>query len=122
MLQLQILAEEFSICKINNLNSINFSTEYLFLSKTDQEISLVCKTKFVPTDCIHRKDYWRAFRISGELDFSLVGILAKISSLLAEKNISIFAVSTYNTDYIFLQKKDFTAAQEILIAEGYSFI
>lgn len=120
-MQLHILADDFSVCKVNSLSKINFSAEYLFFSKTDQEISLVCPTNFVPTNCLARKDHWRALRIQGELDFSLVGILAKISTLLAEQNIAIFVVSTYNTDYILFAKTDLYKAQEILTASGYLF-
>lgn len=119
---LQILADDFSVCKIDTLANINLAAEYIFIAKTDQEISLVCPTKLVPADCLVRKDCWRAFRIQGELDFSLVGILAKISSLLTAENISIFVISTYNTDYILLQKTDLIAAQKILSTHDYLFV
>ena len=48
---------------------------------------------------------WRAFRIEGVLDFSLVGILAKLTGILAERKIPVFAVSTYNTDYLLIKKE-----------------
>ncbi len=73
--------------------------ELFFISKTDEEISLVCKTKDAPSETIKRDDNWKGFRIKGELDFSQIGVLAKISSFLAEEKIGIFVVSTYNTDY-----------------------
>ena len=55
---------------------------------------------------IQRDDGWKAFRIQGVLDFSLIGILAKIAAALADNGISIFAVSTYNTDYVLIKSKE----------------
>ena len=62
---------------------------------------------------------WRAFRIEGILDFSLIGILAKISTCLAENGIGIFAISTFNTDYILTKAENFEKAVKTLEAEGY---
>ena len=70
-----------------------------FIGKTDEEKSLVCITSEVPENTIQRDDGWKAFCIHGVWDFSLIGILAKIATILADNGISIFAVSTYNTDY-----------------------
>ena len=70
-----------------------------------------------------RDDGWRAFRVEeGPLDFSLVGILARISAVLAENQIGIFAVSTFNTDYILVKKDNFPKAQKALISAGYIVI
>ena len=80
----------------------------LFCGKTDEELSLVCLTKDVPAAAEPRDDGWKAFRIQGVLDFSLMGILSKLSGILAENHIGIFAVSTYNTDYILVKKENFT--------------
>ncbi|MBQ9595796.1 MAG: ACT domain-containing protein, partial [Synergistaceae bacterium] len=63
---------------------------------------------------LERSDDWRGFRVKGVLDFSLVGILAKISGLLAENDIALFAVSTFNTDYIFVKSDKFTDALNLL--------
>ena len=90
------------------------------LLKTNEENSLVCKTSSVPPNVIARDDDWRAFRIKGELDFSLTGILSRISSILAENKIGIFAVSTYNTDYILTKAKNFDAAINALRDNGYT--
>ena len=59
-------------------------------------------------------DGWKAFRIQGVLDFSLIGILAKIAIVLADNGISIFAVSTYNTDYVLIKKENYQKALDIL--------
>ena len=89
-----------------------------FLEKAEEK-SLVCPISLVPGNTIEREDDWRAFRIEGVLDFSLIGILSKISSLLAANKIGIFAISTFNTDYILTKKEDFDKAIDVLKAEGY---
>ena len=71
---------------------------------------------------MERVDGWRGFRIEGVLDFSLIGVLAKISALLAEEEIGILAVSTYNTDYIFVKKEQEEKALSRLGRAGYKII
>lgn len=118
-MELKIIGKRFSICKVQDLSQVNFNAEYCFLSKTDDELSLVCVSSDIPQNATHRDDGWNAFRIEGTLDFSLIGILSKISSLLAENQIGIFAVSTFNTDYIFTKTENFTKATGVLTAAGY---
>lgn len=120
-MNLQVINACFTVCKINSLGSIQFGDEFVFVSKTDEELSLVCNTQFVPEETIAREDGWKGFRIQGELDFSLVGILAKISTILAEQGISIFAISTFNTDYILIKEEKLDAAVNILSKQGYLF-
>lgn len=81
-----------------------------------------CKTEDTPLNTIERDDDWRGIRIQGVLDFSLIGILAKISGILAEHQIGIFAVSTYNTDYILVKEGNFERALNVLISEGYTIV
>lgn len=116
------LEYDFSICKVEDFSMINLEDEYCFIGKTDEEKSLVCLTENVPDNIAERDDNWKAFRIEGILDFSLIGILAKISSLLAENNIGIFVVSTYNTDYVLTKSDDFLKALEILSQAGYHIV
>ena len=63
--------------------------------------------------------YWKALYIQGVLDFSFVGILSKISAILANNAIPIFAVSTYNTDYILIKNRDYQRGLGILESAGY---
>ena len=114
------LPQAFSVCKISDLSQADLSREFVFLARTDAELSLVCETEHVPTKTLAREDGWRAVRIEGVLNFSMVGVLARISSLLAEQGISIFAVSTYNTDYIFTKAKSFDPAIALLREAGYT--
>lgn len=93
-----------TICKVRNVSDIDMTSEFYFIGKTDEEISLVCKTEDTPSETIERDDGWKGFRIQGKLDFSLIGILSKLSGILADHQIGIFAFSTYNTDYILVKK------------------
>ncbi|MBP3359345.1 MAG: ACT domain-containing protein [Clostridia bacterium] len=90
------------------------------MGKTDEEKSLVCLTEDVPNNVTECDNGWKAFRIQGVLDFSLIGILSKIATLLAENNIGIFAVSTYNTDYILTKRENFERAISVLKNAGYT--
>ncbi len=121
-MEIKILDVDFSVCKVPDLTKVNFNDEYWFLSKTDEEISLVCQNKYVPDNSIEREDGWKAFRIQGILDFSLIGILSGISTILAENKIGIFAVSTFNTDYILVKENNYNIALEKLKAAGYIII
>ena len=94
-------------------------SEYCFIGKTDEEKSLVCITDCVPVNAIERDDGWKAFRIQGTLDFSLIGILSNISTILADHEIGIFAIPTFNTDYILTKKENFEKAITALSDAGY---
>lgn len=121
-MQIKVLDCDFSVCKVQDYSKVNFKGEYFFLGKTDEENSLVCTTEDVPSNTIEHDDNWKAFRIAGVLDFSLIGILSEISALLAQNSIGIFAVSTYNTDYIFTKKENFQKALNVLKNSGYEIV
>ena len=76
----------------------------------------------MPSNTTERDDGWRCFRIQGVLDFSLIGILSKISGILAENKIGIFAVSTYNTDYVLVKSENFEKAMTALAEKGYTVL
>jgi hypothetical protein len=118
-MELKKLEYKLTVCKVANITDVDTSKDFYFIGKTDEEISLVCKTDDVPQNTIERDDGWRGFRIQGVLDFSLIGILSKLSGILAEHKIGIFAVSTYNTDYILVKEANFNRALEALVSEGY---
>ena len=121
-LKLEVLAGDFTVCKVMDYSGVNLGDKYCFVGKTPDENSLVCETSRVPVNTTERVDGWRALRVAGTLDFALVGILAELSAVLARKNIGIFTVSTYNTDYIFLKKDRLEEAVKALETAGYSVI
>ena len=116
---LYIINEVFSVCKVADYEGIDLSSPYIFIGSTDEEKSLVCPIQLVPDNTVERDDGWKAFRIEGTLDFSLIGILAAISKVLADGGIGIFAISTFNTDYILTKAENFEKAIKALETKGY---
>ena len=119
---LETLEIKLSVCKVEDYSQIDITRPFCFTGAIDEELSLVCPAEMVPGNTTERDDGWRAFRIVGVLDFSLIGILAGISAMLAENGIGLFAVSTYNTDYILTKEENFDRALEVLGAAGYTVI
>ncbi|MBR1864349.1 MAG: ACT domain-containing protein [Ruminococcus sp.] len=117
-MKLEKLGPEFTVCKLTSLEGVRLG-EFCFLGRTDEEISLVCPTQETPENTTHRDGGWRGFRITGQLEFSLIGILSRISGILAGEKIGIFAVSTYNTDYILVKEENFERALDALAKSGY---
>ena len=122
MMEIKKIDHNFSVCQVEDYSLVNLNSEYSFIEKTDEEKSLVCITDEVPANVIQQDDGWKAFRIQGVLNFSLIGILAKIAAALADNGISIFAVSTYNTDYVLMKKENYQKALDVLKALGYMII
>ena len=121
-MELKKLPCDLTVCKVTSLADVELDSEFFFLGKTDEELSLVCRTEDVPAATTERDDGWKGFRIEGMLEFSMVGILSKLSGILAENEIGLFAVSTYNTDYILVKEANFAKALEVLAAEGYTIV
>ena len=121
-MEIKKLSHDFSVCKVADYSQVDLTGEFVFVGKTDEEASLVCRTKDVPANVTAREDGWKAFRIQGVLDFSLIGILSAISGILAENGIGIFAVSTYNTDYILTKAESFQRALDALARAGYVIV
>ena len=118
-MELKPLMQDFSVCKVADYSQAPLDAPFCFTGRTDEECSLVCLTKAVPSNVTHRDDGWKAFRIEGVLDFSLVGILSRMSNALAQAHVGIFAVSTYNTDYLLVKAEDLAPALEALAAAGF---
>ena len=118
-MRLKKLPNTFTVSKVEKVTDIDMNSDIYFIGKTDEELSLVCRSEDVPENTVERDDGWRGFRIEGVLDFSLIGILSKLSTILAENQIGIFAVSTFNTDYILVKEENFDRAMDVLAAAGY---
>jgi hypothetical protein len=121
-MKLKVINEEFTVCKLKDYSQIDISEPFVFTGSTDEEKSLVCLTSSVLQNVTEQDDGWKAFRIQGILDFSLIGILSKISIILAENKIGIFAISTFNTDYILVKKENFEKALSVLSESGYKVV
>ena len=121
-MELKRLPGRLTVCKVPSTAEINIEKDFYFIGKTDEELSLVCKTEDTPVMTTDRDDGWRGFRIQGQLDFSQIGILSELSAILARNRIGIFAVSTYNTDYILVKEENFEKAMRVLAEAGYRVV
>jgi len=120
-LTLLILREAAGICKLPADEPIPLwacQGEFFSITKTDEELSIVCAESAIPDGAVCEKG-WKLLKIQGMLDFALVGILANVSTALAKAGISIFAVSTYNTDYILVKAADLDRAAQKLREQGH---
>lgn len=116
---IQALPDAFSVCKVADYTLVDREAVFCFSGRTDAERSLVCRTQDVPDNVTAQEDGWRAMRITGTLDFSLIGVLAGISAVLAENGIGIFVLSTYDTDYILTKQETYARALQLLAQAGY---
>lgn len=89
------------------------------LTVTESECSYVSEDRYVPTGATKAERGWKALRVEGPLDFSLVGVLASIVGPLAEAGISIFSLATFDTDYVLLKNDKLPAAIEVLGRAGH---
>lgn len=120
-LTLEILDDELAVCRLPieaPVPNWAWSGELTSITSTDEELSLVCAADQVPGDVTHTAG-WRALKVRGPLDFGLVGILAGISGALAHAGVSIFAISTYDTDYILVPGTELETAVTALRTAGY---
>lgn len=117
---LRLLPDSFAVCKIESLDGIDWQAPYVFMAKTDDELSLVCPAGYVPAGALAVEEGWRALRVCGTLDFGLVGIIAHIAGALAARSIALFVVSTYDTDYVLVKEDKLTEAICCLREEGYT--
>ncbi len=123
-MQLQILENKLKVAKLKSDAKIPeavLAQGFYSITRTDEELSIVVDED-VAIESDAMEDGWRAIRITGILDFSLIGILSKISTVLAQAEISIFAVSTYNTDYILVKANQLDAAVDVLKQNGYQIL
>lgn len=116
-----VLRDSFGICRLDKNATIPSwfsSSRFYSLTQTREEISIVCSLDDIPDDVKCEKG-WSNLKVEGVLDFSLTGILASISTILSEEKISIFAISTYDTDYILVKETDLEKAVAVLKKAGH---
>lgn len=121
MISLTILEGTFTIHKLAAdvpLPSQLDVTTFTWIARTDEELSIVCSSDIEISAAESNPD-WACFKVLGPLDFSLTGILAGITDALAAAEISIFALSTFDTDYILVKSSRKRDAEKALLASGY---
>jgi hypothetical protein len=122
-LNLSLLPETFAICRLDAGSPIPAwalaAEGFVSITRTGDELSTVCPKALVPYN-VQASRSWRCLRVAGPLDFTLVGVLASLASPLAAAGISIFALSTYETDYLLVREAQLPAAIEALAAAGHT--
>jgi uncharacterized protein len=123
-MQLQTLSGTYSVLQYLPRTATPdwvYESEFHAICGSPDELSVVCESSVVRGKSQREDKGWRCFRVVGTLDFSLSGVLHSIAAPLAEEKISIFAVSTFNTDYVFVKETDFIRAEPALVKAGFSF-
>jgi hypothetical protein len=119
--KLLLLSEIFSICRLEKnapMPEWALTGWFFSITRTAEELSVVCPQDQVPPG-IQKQDGWKALQVEGPLDFSLTGVLASLTEPLAKEGISVFAISTYDTDYLLVKKELLERAIKILVKRGY---
>lgn len=117
-----LLQAEYALSRLNADEAIPewaFQSSFYSISKTTDELSVVCESKFVPGHVKSNKG-WRILKIDAIMDLSLTGITAEFSTVLAEAGINLCVVATYDTDYILIQQEKLQAAMEAFKKAGFS--
>ena len=119
MFNLEILPGAYVICRLNPEEPIPkwLRGELVSVTRTPDELSVVCPAEGVPYD-VQRESGWRCLRVIGKLDFSLVGVIAGITTVLADAGLSVLTLSTFNTDYFLVREKDLSRAAHALEEAG----
>lgn len=123
-LTLEVLADTICVCKLSVNQEIPtwaYQGGFFSITKTADELSIACSEAAAPEDVLCERG-WKAFKVQGTLAFGLVGILSKLTTTFAEAGIGIFAISTYNTDYILVKTEDFDSAAYSLRIAGHEII
>ena len=123
-MKLKILDNKLKVVKLSPNEAVPetvYKQDFYSITKTDEELSIVVDEDVnISSDIVENN--WKAIKIVGTLDFALIGILSRISTILAQAKISIFAISTYNTDYILVKSDKLENTVEILEKNEYEVI
>jgi hypothetical protein len=120
-LTLQLLPQNFSVCQLAcDAPLPQWSTRgaVFSITRTENGLSLVCESKYVPRSVKSEKG-WRCFKLQGPFPFAVTGVLESVLEPLARERLSIFAVSTYDTDYVLVKEKAVAKATKVLRAAGH---
>ena len=123
-LTLSLLPENYSICRLGPAVDIPpwaLAGNFFSITRTEEELSLVCSQEVVP-DGVQCEKGWRCVMVVGPLDFSLTGILASLTASLAEAGITVFAISTFNTDYLLVKADNLKRAVLKLKEAGHDVV
>ena len=120
-LTLSILPDTFSICRLDSGERVPDwldAHSFVSITRTADELSIVCPDQNVPVE-VNATRGWRCLKVEGPLDLSLTGILTSLAAPLAEAQIGIFAISTFDTDYVLVKEQALTDAIAVLAKAGH---
>lgn len=123
-LPLALLPDHLAVCRLPPdapLPAWAAGPGFVSITRTDEELSIVVRQDRVPGDVV-AVGPWRALKVQGPLDFALTGILAALTAPLADAGISLFAIATYETDYILVRAETLEAAITALTAAGHRVV
>jgi len=118
-----VLEDDYSIHRLppgSDVPAMPRETVFSSITRTDEEVTVVCSSA-IDLKAEHTEPGWSVLKVIGPLDFSLTGILAGISRVLSDVEISLFALSTWDTDYILIKSCDREAAIKALTGAGHFF-
>ena len=120
-LQLSLLKDKYGICTLPNTAPIPdwaLTQSLASITRTEKELTIVCRLEILPSQ--YQSDLnWRCFKIDGSFDLNQIGVIASISSPLADAGISIYVISTYDTDYFLIQEQDLEQTISVLSNSGH---
>jgi uncharacterized protein len=122
-MDLTVLENKYSVYRFpinSELPDWIYSSDFYSVTRTKEELSVVTRQNDSAGDGIICNRDWRIIKIEGPLDFSILGIIAGISAVLSDRKISIFVISTYDTDYILVKQNDLSSAIDALMEKGYN--
>lgn len=122
-LSLVIEEQVFGICRLEPdvwIPSWVHASEFSSISRSRDELSIVCEARLIP-EGVHCERGWRAIRVAETLDFSLIGVLDSLARPLTEAKVSIFCISSFDTDYLLVREKLLDRAVATLRAAGHVF-
>jgi len=104
-MHLQLLPETYSVCQLNSQAPVPdwASGSFVSITRTAEELSIVCPQQQVP-DGVKSEDQWCCLRLAGSFPFSEVGVIAAVVAPLADSGVPVFVISTFNTDWLLIQK------------------
>ena len=114
-MKLCLLSGSFAVCRLEPGAAVpGWATgHFVSITRTAEELSIVCDQSHVP-DGIQAEPGWRCFRVAGKVDFSMVGVIAELTRVLAEAEVSVFVVSSYDTDFVLVRDADVSKSIEAL--------
>ncbi|HKM34582.1 MAG TPA: ACT domain-containing protein [Lachnospiraceae bacterium] len=121
-MNLQLINREFSICKVQKMDTDLLEKESVFIGKSDNELSVICETNLIPENIIQVEHGWSCFRIAEDAAFEKYGMIAFLSKIIANEKTGILVVATYDTDYIFVKENKLPDVKKALELNGCTWL